>query len=151
MIKKITKYMNLLLKFFVFLMFLQFSTTFANENFFSEAQNLYKEQKYDESKFLFQRNIVFNPKDSKSYLYLAKIYNVEENEKEEEKNLNTVLLLEPNNEDAMYMLMDMQLKRSNYSKVKELLGNFSKICKSLCNKKILIKERLKNIEANESS
>ena len=143
--------MNLLLKLLFFIIVLQFSSTFANENFFSEAQSLYKEQKYDESKFLFQRNIVFNPKDAKSYLYLAKIYNFEENEKEEEKNLNTTLLLEPNNEDAMYMLIDMQLKRSNYSKVKELTGIFSKICKSLCDKTILIKERLKNIEANENS
>ena len=151
MIKKLVKYMNLLLKFLIFIMVLQFSTTFANENFFSEAQNLFKEQKYDESKFLLQRNIVFNPKDSRSYLYLAKIFHVEENEKEEEKNLNTALLLEPNNEDAMYMLIDMQLKRSNYSKVKELIGNFSIICKSLCDKTILIKERLKNIEANENS
>jgi len=143
--------MNLLLKLLFFIIVLQFSSTFANENFFSEAQSLYKEQKYDESKFLFQRNIVFNPKDSKSYLYLAKIFHEEENEKEEEKNLNTALLLEPNNEDAMYMLIDMQLKRSNYSKVKELTGIFSKICKSLCDKTILIKERLKNIEANENS
>ena len=143
--------MNLLLKFLFFIIVLQFSSTFANENFFSEAQSLYKEQKYDESKFLFQRNIVFNPKDSRSYLYLAKIFHEEENEKEEEKNLNTALLLEPNNEDAMYMLIDMQLKRSNYSKVKELTGSFSKICKSLCDKTILIKERLKNIEANENS
>ena len=143
--------MNLLLKLLFFIIVLQFSSTFANENFFSEAQSLYKEQKYDESKFLFQRNIVFNPKDSRSYLYLAKIFHEEENEKEEEKNLNTALLLEPNNEDAMYMLIDMQLKRSNYSKVKELTGSFSKICKSLCDKTILIKERLKNIEANENS
>ena len=143
--------MNLLLKFLFFIIVLQFSSTFANENFFSEAQSLYKEQKYDESKFLFQRNIVFNPKDYRSYLYLAKIFHEEENEKEEEKNLNTALLLEPNNEDAMYMLIDMQLKRSNYSKVKELMGSFSKICKSLCDKTILIKERLKNIEANENS
>ena len=51
--------MNLLLKFLIFIMVLQFSTTFANENFFSEAQNLFKEQKYDESKFLLQRNIVW--------------------------------------------------------------------------------------------
>ena len=63
---------------------------------------------------MFQRNIVFNPKDAKSYLYLAKIYNSEENEREEEKNLNTTLLLEPNNEEAMFMLINIRLKRSNY-------------------------------------
>ena len=53
----------------------------AKENFFSEAKNMYDKKKLEESKFLFQRNIVFNPKDAKSYLYLAKIYNFEENER----------------------------------------------------------------------
>ena len=143
--------MNLLFKFLFFLVIFSFSQAIANENFFSEAKNLYEEEKYDESKFLFQRNIVFNPKDSKSYLYLAKIFNVEENEREEEKNLNTTLLLEPDNEDAMYMLIDMKLKNSNYSKVKELSKNFSEICKLLCDKTTLIKKRLSDIEAKEES
>ena len=143
--------MNLLLKFLFFIIVLQFSSTFANENFFSEAQSLYKEQKYDESKFLFQRNIVFNPKDSKSSLYLAKIFHLEENELEEEKNLNTTLLLEPENEDAMYMLIDMELKRSDYSEVKDLLNNFSKICNLLCDKIASMEKRLNDIEAKEDS
>ncbi len=107
--------MNLLLKFFVIIILMLFPVSNANENFFNKAKNLYEEEKYDESKFLFQRNIVFNPKDSKSYLYLAKIFNFQKNELEEEKNLNTTLLLEPDNEDAMYMLIDMELKRSDYS------------------------------------
>ena len=72
----------------------------AKENFFSEAKNMYDKKKLEESKFLFQRNIVFNPKDSSSYLYLAKIYEAEANEKEEEKNINTTLLLDPSNENA---------------------------------------------------
>ncbi len=92
--------MNLFLKFIVLIIVMSFSTSIANENFFNEAKILYEEEKYDESKFLFQRNIVFNPKDAKSYLYLAKIYNHEENENEEIKNLNTALLLSPDNEEA---------------------------------------------------
>ena len=143
--------MNLFLKFIVLIIVMSFSTSIANENFFNEAKILYEEEKYDESKFLFQRNIVFNPKDSKSYLYLAKIFNVEENELEEEKNLNTTLLLEPDNEDAMYMLIDMELKRSDYSEVKDLLNNFSKICNLLCDKIASMKKRLNDIEAKEDS
>jgi len=72
----------------------------AENSFFKEGEKKYIEKKYGEAKFLFQRNIVFNPKNAKSYLYLAKIFNVEENEKEEEKNINTTLLLEPKNEEA---------------------------------------------------
>ena len=120
------------------------SSSFAENNFFEEGKNKYNEQKYEESKFLFQRSIVFNPKDKDSYLYLAKIYNFEENKREEQKNIDTVLLLDPKNEEANYMLMEIELKRSNYSKVKELADNFSKICNKLCDKKNSILESLKN-------
>ena len=123
----------------------------AKENFFAKAKNLYDKKKYEDSKFLFQKNIVFNPKDAKSYLYLSKIYKVEENEKELEKNVNTTLLLEPNNEEAMYMLIEIELKRSNFSKVNELTETFKIICSSLCDKTVSVKERLKNFEAKDES
>ena len=103
------KKLKLILSIFLFVNF--FDLSLAKENFFVEAKNKFDEKKLEDSKFLFQRNIVFNPKDAKSYLYLAKIYNFEENEKEEEKNLNTTLLLEPNNEEAMYMLINIYLKK----------------------------------------
>ena len=123
----------------------------AKENFFNEAKNKYDEKKLEDSKFLFQRNIVFNPKDAKSYLYLAKIYNSEENEKEEIKYLKTTLLLEPDNEEALYMLIDIELKKSNFSEVNKLTKNFEIICSTLCNKTKNINERLKNIETKDES
>ena len=124
---------------------------YLKEDFFNEAKILFDSGKIEESKFLFQRNIVFNPKHSKSYLYLAKIYETEENESEEEKNINTALLLEPSNEEAMYMLIDIKLKKSDYEKVKEIRAQFEVICKSLCNKIKSIDERLTNIEAKNES
>jgi len=122
------------------------SYSLAENNFFEKGKIKYNEQKYEESKFLFQRSIVFNPRDENSYLYLAKIYSFEGNKKEEQKNIDTVLLLDPKNEEANYMLMEIELKRSNYSKVKELADNFSKICNKLCDNKKSILESLKNLE-----
>ena len=127
------------------------SSVLAESIFFEEGKTKYKEKKYEESKFLFQRSIVFNPKDQDSYLYLAKIYKFEDNKKEEQKNINTVLLLDPQNEEANYLLMEIELKKSNYSKVKELAENFSKICNKLCDKKTLILESLKNLEPKNES
>jgi len=124
---------------------------YTKENFFDEAKNKYEKKELEDSKFLFQRNIVFNPKHAKSYLYLAKIYNSEENEKEEIKNLKTTLLLEPNNEEALYMLIDIELKKSNFSEVKKLTKNFEIICSTFCDKTKSINERLKNIEAKNES
>ena len=123
----------------------------AENSFFEQGKVKYDEKKYEESKFLLQRSIVFNPKDHKSYLYLAKIYKFEDNKKEEEKNINTVLLLDPKNEEANYLLIEIEIKKSNYSKVKELTENFSKICKKLCDKKILILESLENLEPKNES
>ena len=127
------------------------NSSLAESTFFEEGKTKYNEKKYEESKFLFQRNIVFNPKDQESYLYLAKIYKLEENKKEEQKNINTVLLLDPKNEEANYLLMEIELKKSNYSKVKELVENFSKICDKLCDKKTSILESLKNLEPKNES
>ena len=127
------------------------NSVLAESSFFEEGKKKYNEKKYKESKFLFQRSIVFNPKDIFSYLYLAKIYKSEDNEKEEQKNINTVLLLDPKNEEANYLLMEIELKKSNYSKVRELAENFSKICTKLCDKKTLIIESLENLEPKNES
>ena len=134
-----------------FLLFNFMSPLIAKDNFFEKGVIKYGEEKYEESKFLFQRNIVFNPADTKSYLYLAKIFNFEENKKEEEKNIETVLLLDPENEEAIYMLMNIELTKSNYSKVKKLTKTFSKVCKNLCEKKELIIDSLKNLEPKNES
>ena len=127
------------------------NSVLAEDTFFEKGKTKYNEKKYEESKFLFQRSIVFNPKNQNSYLYLAKIYNHEDNKKEEQKNINTVLLLDPKNEEANYLLMEVELKNSNYSKVKELAENFSKICDKLCDKKTSILESLKNLEPKNES
>ena len=137
----------------IFCLFFGFTfTTLAKEkNFFDEAKKLYEEEKFNESKFLFQRNIVYNPKHAKSYLYLAKIYKKEEDKSEEEKNINTTLLLEPRNEEAMYLLIEIEIDRSNFSKANELKNNFKKICSSLCDKLSSIDTRLKEFEKKDAS
>ena len=135
---------------FFFLTFFQ-TYAFSKENFFENAKDLYEKEKYDEARFLFERNIVFNPKDANSYLYLAKIYNFEENQRKEEFNLKTTLLIDPKNEEALLMLMKIALEKSNYEKVNELSETFAKVCINLCNENKKIQESLKNIEPENES
>ena len=123
----------------------------SKENFFDEALKMYQDKKYDDARFMLERNIVFNPKDAKSYLYLAKIYNHEEDQRKEEYNLDTALLLEPNNEEAILMLMKIALKKSNYSKVKDLSQTFIKVCEKLCDENDEIQKSLENIEPQNES
>jgi len=144
------KIFRLTLFFYLIINFI--NSSFSKENFFDEGLKLYKDKKYEDARFMFERSIVFNPKDSKSYLYLAKIYNIEEDQKKEEKNLEATLLIEPDNEEAILMTMKIALKKSNYSKVKDLSKTFTKVCKKLCEENKGILETLANIEPknNES-
>ena len=140
-------------KFFLVLILLFFKTVaYGSENFYDQAVDRFNDKKFDDSKFLFHRNIVFNPTDAKSYLYLAKIYNLENDQKKEEKNLETTLLIEPDNEEAILMLMKIALEKSNYSKVKDLSNKFTEVCKILCDENKSILESLANLEPknNES-
>tara|TARA_B100000700_G_C14904382_1_gene788974 strand:+ start:535 stop:966 length:432 start_codon:yes stop_codon:yes gene_type:complete len=125
--------------------------SYSKENFFEEAKKLFDKEKYEESKFLFQRDIVFNPKKPESYLYLAKIFKIEKNIKKQEKHLNTTILLDPKNEEAIYLLMNIEIERSNFDKVKKLKKNFELICSSLCTKISFIDEKLKDFDAKSES
>ena len=142
--------MKYLILIFTFISFSLFAK--ANENnFFKEAKDLFDKEKYEDSKFLFHRNIVFNPKDSASYLYLAKIFKIEEDKRQEEKNIKTTLLLDPKNEEAMFLLIDIELERSNFSKADELSKDFKKICVEMCEKIAAIESRLKDFERKDAS
>ena len=128
-----------------------FTSSIGSENFFEKGLKFFNDKKYEDAKFMFERSIVFNPKDSNSYLYLAKIYNFQEDQKKEEKNLDATLLIEPNNEEAILMLMKIGLEKSNYSKVKDLSKTFIKVCKNLCKENKDILNTLENIEPKNES
>ena len=130
----------------IIFLFLPSNSVASNRNIFEDAKIYFEKKDYSQSKFLFQKFLVFNPKDYLSYLYLAKIFKEENNENETEKNLNTTLLLNPKNEEALFMLIELQLKRSNFSKAKELNEKFLLICSKLCNNKSIIAEKIKNLE-----
>ena len=138
--------MTKLYKFALLIFIIVTSHAIGKENFFIEAKSLFDNGKIEESKFLFQRNIVFNPKDSKSYLYLAKIFMKDENIEEEEINLKNVLLLNPKNDEAIYMLVLIKIKQSNYSEADELINKFNLVCKSFCSKKKEIESKLKKLK-----
>ena len=132
--------------FFIYIIINFFNTSISNDNFYDKGLELFKNKNYKDAKFMFEKSIVFSPKDSNSYLFLAKIYNIEEDKKKEEKNLETTLLIDPENEEAILMSMKIALEKSNYSKVKNLSNTFLKVCKELCDENKGILETLSNIE-----
>ena len=138
------------IKFFftrIFLIFLFLTTSVqANKSsYFLEGKKLFEKIDFEKSKFLFEKDIVFNPKNEISYLYLAKIFNKNENDEEEEMNLNNVLLLNPKNDEALYMLILIKIKQSDYDSVEELIKQFTLVCNNFCSKENEIKNKFNKL------
>ena len=124
----------------VFLFFAQ--NAFAmKSSFFSKGKELFEEKEYKKSKILFEKDIVFNPKSEKSYLYLAKIFSKEDKDEDQEINLQNVILLNPKNDEAIYMLTLLKIKQSDYFEAKKLIETFDLVCESFCSKKPEIEEK----------
>ena len=136
---------------FIFLSLNLFNISISDENFYDKGLKFYDDKKYNDAKFMFEKSIVFNPKDSNSYLYLAKIYNHKKDQKKEEKNLDATLLIDPNNEEGILMLMKIGLEKSNFSKVKDLSKTFEKVCKKLCDENQEVIKMLENLEPKNDS
>ena len=83
---------------------------FAKSQFFQDGLNLFNNKKFDEAKFKFEQDIVFNPKSEQSYLYLSKIFNNLDKKNLEEQNLKTVILLNPQNEEAIYQSCKIKVR-----------------------------------------
>ena len=118
----------------------------AKNSFFLEAEKLFKEKKYSQSKFKFEKDIVFNPKNEMSYLYLSKIFNHQKDDFMEEQNLNTVILLNPKNEEALYLLAILNIKKSDYDKSEKLIKDFKQVCSTFCKKESELLKKLENLE-----
>ena len=134
---------------YIFILFFSFflnGNTFAKDSYFLEGKKLFKKKEFIKSKFNFEKDIVFNPKNEESYLYLAKIFKIKEKDEFEEQNLNTVILLNPTNEEAIYLLTLLKIKKSNYKKSDELIKTFKKVCKKICTKEKELTKKLENLQ-----
>ena len=138
------KFIIIIKIFFVYL-FLISGGLSKESNYLKKGIELFQKKEFDKSKILFEKDIVFDPKSEKSYLYLAKIFNSNNNDYEQEINLNTVLLLNPQNDEAIYMLSLLKIKQSDYDHVKKLLDEFILVCKSFCSKKREIQEKFEKM------
>tara|TARA_B000000441_G_C21348923_1_gene126828 strand:+ start:33 stop:455 length:423 start_codon:yes stop_codon:yes gene_type:complete len=130
---------------FILILIILSNSVYANTNFFEEGFNLFKKKKFNEAKFKFEQDIVFNPKNEMSYLFLSKIFNNLNKKELEEQNLNTVILLNPENEEAIYNLAKLKLDTSDYLKSKELNEKLSNLCKKFCEESKNLKKEIENL------
>ena len=136
-----------MIKKLILIIYLTFWPNFilANTEYFEQGLNLFKNNKFNEAKFKFEQDIVFNPKNEKSYLYLSKIFKNLKKRDLQEQNLETVILLNPRNEEAIYSLAKLKLSSSDYKKSKELNDQLIAMCNQFCSQSQKLKIEIENL------
>ncbi len=136
---------NKVFKIFLIILFFYPNILLANTEYFEEGLSLFKNKKFNEAKFKFEQDIVFNPKSEMSYLYLSKIFRSFDDKNLEEQNLNTVILINPKNEEAIYNLAKLKLDSSDYKKSEELNDRLMMLCNNFCEKSKKLKKEIENL------
>ena len=124
------------------LLILLCNNVYAKTDYFNEGFDLFQKKNYDKAKFKFEQDLVFYPKNEKSYLYLSKIFNIQKKIKLEETNLESVILLNPKNEEALYSLAKLRLKESDYIESSKLIERLLPFCKNYCEKSKKLKREI---------
>ena len=128
----------------IFFLFILTTKAISKNDYFNEGLVYFEKKELDKAKFKFEQDIVFNPKSERSYLYLSKIFKAQKEKELEEKNLNTVILLNPKNEEATYNLAELKLKKSDFKESKNLIEKLLMFCEKYCEKSQKLKVEIEN-------
>ena len=133
--------------FFYYLIIFFFIPTIliAKSEYIQDGIELFNKKRFEEAKFKFEQDLVYNPKSEVSYLYLSKIFNKQDKTSLEEQNLNSVMLLNPNNEEAIYYLAKLKLAVSDYQKSKKLNQKLKSICENFCTQSDKLETEIENL------
>ncbi len=129
--------MNKYFKYLVilFLLNLPFEGFALNINYYNQGLKFFNEKDYKEAKYYFEKDIVFNNNNEKSYLYLSKISAINKDSTQQKIYLDTILVLNPKNEEALYLKILLNIEEGDFKKAQESNLIFAKVCKELCSKK----------------
>ena len=119
----------------IFFINLGFSANAANIDYYNQGIKFFNLNDYKEAKYYFEKDIVFNIKNEKSYLYLSKIALFDKDKMLQRNYLDTVLVINPKNEEALYLKILFNIDEGDFKKAQESNLIFGKICKDLCSKK----------------
>ena len=75
---------------------------------------------------------------------MSKIFNVQKKKKLEEQNLDSVILLNPKNEEALYYLARLKLEKSDFLESKKLNERLLNFCKNYCDESNELKIEIDN-------
>ena len=113
--------------------FFAISFSIASTSFYQEALQSFERDEFELSIKYLEKNIVFNPKSSESYILLGKSYSALENSDKAEKYFKIAYTLIPENIELNFLLGKVSYNLGHIEEYAEYLSNLEILCPGECN------------------
>ena len=122
-----------LMKYFIILtLFLYSSHSWSASNFYDNALENFNETKYETAIKYLEKEIVFNPKSSESFVLLGKSYEKIDDLSTANKYYNIAFTLVPHNLELNFLLGKTAYKLGNIEDYAEFISNLEILCDKDC-------------------
>ena len=122
-----------LMKYFIFLtLFLHSSHSWSASNFYDNALENFNETKYEIAIKYLEKEIVFNPKSSESFVLLGKSYEKIDDLSTANKYYNIAFTLVPHNLELNFLLGKTAYNLGNIEDYAEFISNLEILCDKDC-------------------
>ncbi len=122
-----------LMKYFIFLtLFLYSSHSWSASNFYDNALENFNETKYETAIKYLEKEIVFNPKSSESFVLLGKSYEKIDDLSTANKYYNIAFTLVPHNLELNFLLGKTAYNLGNIEDYAEFISNLEILCDNDC-------------------
>ena len=122
-----------LMKYFIILtLFLYSSQTWSASNFYDNALENFNETNYETAIKYLEKEIVFNPKSSESFVLLGKSYEKIDDLSTANKYYNIAFTLVPHNLELNFLLGKTAYNLGNIEDYAEFISNLEILCDNDC-------------------
>ena len=122
-----------LMKYFIILtLFLYSSHSWSASNFYDNAIESFNETKYETAIKYLEKEIVFNPKSSESFILLGKSYEKIDDLSTANKYYNIAFTLVPHNLELNFLLGKTAYNLGNIEDYAEFISNLEILCDNDC-------------------
>ena len=116
------------------------TSIFASNSFYASALNVFNEENFEKAIKYLEKDIVFNPKSSESYILLGKSYEGLEDQDNALKYYEIAFTLIPHNLEINYLLGKVSYELGLIEQYAEQISNLEILCETSCKEIVKLKD-----------
>ena len=124
----------------VIVIFLVPTIIFASNSFYASALNVFNEENFEKAIKYLEKDIVFNPKSSESYILLGKSYEGLEDQDNALKYYEIAFTLIPHNLELNYLIGKVSYELGLIEQYAEQISNLEILCETSCEEIVKLKD-----------